>query len=138
MFDPSDLLSRWDYSCPWYHGSPHQLEVLLPGSTITQDESLARVFSHKPQIVALEDDPAELARGIRRLRHNGEQPGLLYVIDEPVGAQDVYPHPHSVMPLGLEWLTRRPLRLRLLGPVEVLPGEFLSQEDIDDLRSKHP
>ncbi len=126
----------WDYTLPWYHGSPYQIETLLPGSTITQDEALARVFSHKPQIVSLEDDPALLACSVPRLRHNGTLPGLLYCIDEPVDPDDVYPHPRSSMPPGLEWLTRRPLRLRLLRAVEVLPEEFLTPQDIDDLLSR--
>ncbi len=126
----------WNYTLPWYHGSPYQIETLLPGSTITQDKDLARVFSHKPQIASLEDDPALLARGIPRLRHNGTLPGLLYIIDEPIDPQDVYPHPQSSMPPGLEWLTRRALRLRLLSSVEIRPEEFLTPQDIEDLLSR--
>jgi hypothetical protein len=38
---------------------------------------------------------------------------------------------------GLEWLTRRPLRLRLLEPVEVRPEEFLTQADLEALRRRH-
>ncbi len=123
-----DPLAAWDFSLPWYHGSPLQLETLLPGSTITQDEALARVFSHKPQIVVLDDD--------RTLRHNGALPGLLYTIDEPLGPPDIYPHPRSSMPPGLEWLTRRPLRLRLLGPVPLDPTQLLTPQDIADLLSR--
>ncbi len=125
----------FNYTLPWYHGSPYQIDTLLPGSTITQDEALARVFSHKPQIVSLEDDPALLARGVPRLRHNGALTGLLYTINEPVDPEDVYPHPQSSMPPGLEWLIRRPLRVRLLGPVEIRPEEFLTPQDIEDLLS---
>lgn len=126
----------WDFTRPGYHGSPYTIETLLPGSTITQDEALARVFSHKPPIVALEDDPAVLAQGAPRLRHNGEQPGLLYIIDEPLTPQDIEPHPRSSMPPGLEWLTRRPLRLRLLGPVPIDPTQILSPEDIAALLAR--
>jgi hypothetical protein len=121
---------------PWLHGSPLRLEELREGSTITQDEELARAFSHKPQILSLEDDPALLAAGARRVRHNGTLSGLLYVIDEPLSPDDVFPHPRSSMPAGLEWLTRRPLRLRLLGPVEIDPGELLTDEDIQNLRNR--
>ncbi len=130
-------MTTWDFNQPGYHGSPYTLDTLLTGSTITQDEALARVFSHKPQIVCLEDDPAELARGVPRLRHNGTLPGLLYVIDEPLTGEDIYPHPQSSMPPGLEWLTRRPLRLRLVGQVEMQPGEFLTPEDIAELMRRH-
>ncbi len=133
MDETLPIPGSWDYTRPWYHGSPYRLDVLLTGSTITQDEDLARVFSHKPPIVSIEDDPARLAQGELRLRHNGALPGLLYLIDEPIGPEDVYPHPRTTMSPGLEWLTRRPLRLKLLGPVEIRPGELLSEVDIQAL-----
>jgi hypothetical protein len=117
---------EFDFTRPWFHGSPLALETLLPGSTITQDEALARAFSHKPQLLALEDDEALLAAGARRIRHNGLLPGILYQIDEPLGAADVFPHPRSSMAPGLEWLTRRPLKLRRVGPVEPDPADYLS------------
>lgn len=129
-------MTTWNFNQPGYHGSPYTLDTLLTGSTITQDEALARVFSHKPQIVSIEDDADVLARGVPRLRHNGTLPGLLYVIDEPISEQDIYPHPRSSMPPGLEWLTCRPLRLRLLGPVDIQPGEFLTPEDIAELMKR--
>ncbi|RPJ52099.1 MAG: hypothetical protein EHM21_01070 [Chloroflexi bacterium] len=133
--DPN-WLTRWDYSRPWFHGSPYLIETLLPGSTITQDRELARIFSHKPQIVSIEDDPAVLARGVPRLRHTGTLAGLLYFIDEPLSLQDVFPHPNSSMLPGLEWLTRRPLCLRLLGPVEINLAEVLSPEEIDGIMKR--
>jgi hypothetical protein len=110
----------------WYHGSPLQLETLRAGSTITHDRELARVFSHKPPIVSMADDGA--------LQHTGTLPGYLYRIDEPVGPEDVYPHPHSSMPPGKEWLTRRELRLALIGPTEVRDEERLSEEQVADLQ----
>jgi hypothetical protein len=128
-----DLIARWDYSLPWYHGSPSKIDLLLPGSTITQDIDLARIFSHKPQIVCFEDDPAALARSAPRLRHNGTLPGLLYRVIEPLCSQDIFPHPRSSMAPGLEWLIRRPLRLLLLGPVEISRGEILLPEEIDEI-----
>ncbi len=129
-------MTTWNFHQPGYHGSPYTIDTLFAGSTITQDEALARVFSHKPQIVCLEDEPEVLARGVPRLRHNGTLPGLLYVIDEPIMEQDITPHPNSSMPPGLEWLTRRPLRLRLVGPVEPQPGEFLTPDDIAELMKR--
>jgi hypothetical protein len=110
----------------WYHGSPLKLATLRAGSTITHDSELARVFSHKPPIVSLADDGA--------IRHTGTTPGYLYRIDEPVRPEDVYPHPNSSMPPGAEWLTRRDLRLALIGPTEVRDGERLSEEDVAELR----
>ncbi len=131
-----DPLAAWDFNQPWYHGSPYRIKALRLGSTITQDEALARVFSHKPHIVALEDDADRLASGIPRLRHNGTLPGLLYCIDEALGPRDIFPHPRSSMPPGLEWLTSRPLRLRLIGPVAIDPAQILTEQDMTALRER--
>ncbi|MGC9468585.1 MAG: hypothetical protein ACP5HS_08335 [Anaerolineae bacterium] len=117
-----------DYGGTWYHGSPLQLEVLREGSTITQWRDLARVFSHKPTIVSVSDD--------RQIQHNGELPGYLYEIAEPVGPADVRPHPRTTMAPGDEWLTRRPLELHLIGETVVRPEEYLSEDDIADLRAR--
>ncbi len=69
------------------------------------------------------------------IRHNGEQPGWLYRIAEPVAPEDIYPHPHSTMP-GLEWLTRRDLKLEALGPVQITPEEQLTEAEIQQLRRR--
>jgi len=129
--DGYSAIPGWDYTRPWFHGSPLALETLLAGSTITQDERLACVFSHKPEIVSLDGDGGDLI-----IRHNGRLPGLLYLVDEPLGPADVYPHPRSSMPAGLEWLTRRPLRLRLLGPAAAIAGELLSETEVCELRRR--
>jgi hypothetical protein len=110
---------------PWYHGSPLQLTVLRAGSTITRNRDVARVFSHKPPIVSIGDDGT--------IRHTGTLPGYLYRIDEPLGPEDVYPHPRTTMPVGLEWLIRRDLRLSLFGPTEVRKEEFLTEEQVAEL-----
>ena len=110
----------------WYHGSPLQLTVLREGSTITQDRHLAEVFSHKPQKVSMSDDGT--------IKHSGVQPGLLYRVAEEVGPGDVYPHPNSSMAPGVEWLTRRELELELIGPVEIVDGERLTQEELSTLQ----
>jgi hypothetical protein len=114
-----------DFSKPWYHGSPLRLEVLAAGSTITQAVELARVFSHKPQIVSLDEDTQPM-----RLRHNGIQPGFLYGVAEEINIADVVPHPRSSMAAGLEWLTCRPIHLRFLGPVEITPEEVLGDDEL--------
>jgi hypothetical protein len=115
-----------DVGKPWYHGSPLALEILREGSTMTQWRDLARVFSHKPAIVSIGDD--------RLIRHNGTLPGYLYVIDEPVGPEDVQPHPRTTMAPGDEWITTRPLRLRLIGTTAPRSEEFLTEADIEALR----
>ena len=117
-----------DFSKPWYHGSPLRLTVLRAGSTMTQWRALACVFSHKPTVVSIDEDGT--------LRHNGTRPGCLYEIDEPVGPQDVVPHPRTTMRSGDEWLTTRDLRLRLIGETVVHPEAFLSDAAIEAVRKR--
>ncbi len=112
----------------WYHGSPLRLDTLASGSTVTRDRRVAEVFSHKPRLVSFEDDG--------RIRHDGREMGYLYQIAEPVGPADVEPHPRSTMPAGIEWLTRRPLRLACLGSTRFSPGELLSDEETSALRGR--
>lgn len=112
----------------WYHGSPDQIDILQPGSTITQNRRLAEVFSHKPTIVSAEDDG--------RIRHNGTLPGLLYRIAENVRPEDVTPHPRTTMQEGEEWLTLRELSLTLLGPTPIFPENVLTSEDIEKLQQQ--
>ena len=92
----------------WYHGSNARFDVLREGSTVTQWRELAEAFSHKPSMLCTEDDGS--------IRHNGVEKGLLYAIDEPVEVGgDVFPHPRTAMEENAEWLTRRPLKVRLIG-----------------------
>jgi hypothetical protein len=112
----------------WYHGSPLELARLLKGSTITQDRHLAEVFSHKPTIVSIDKDGTIL--------HNGWWPGYLYHVAEDVMPGDVYPHPHSSMSPGKEWLTNRDLRLALVGPTTLRDEERLTEEALAALRRR--
>ncbi|MEM7127980.1 MAG: hypothetical protein AAF702_16720 [Chloroflexota bacterium] len=122
-------MTDWDYNKPWWHGSPTQFTMLYSGSTITQNRRLAEVFSHKPTLTSIEDE-------LGRIRHNGTQDGYLYQIDEEIDADDVYPHPETSMGWGLEWLTRRPIRVKLIGPVSIREDEYLSEADIAVLWQK--
>jgi hypothetical protein len=99
----------------WYHGSPEVLAVLSPGSTVTRCRAAAEAFSHKPTWVSIKEE----AGGVR-VTHDGTRPGYLYIIAEPVGDSDLHPHPNSAYgPGGLEWITDRPLRLRLVAELPV-------------------
>jgi hypothetical protein len=112
----------------WFHGSPLRLEVLRVGSTITPLRDLARVFSHKPALVSLDE-----VEGVLQLKHSGSRPGWLYrVLD--VTESMVYPHPRSTMPAGYEWLTRVDLRLECIEPTTPRPDEFLDAAEIVKLR----
>ena len=80
-----------DNTIVWYHGSPLQLTELATGSTITRWRALAEAFSHKP--TTLEYDYVNGS-----IRQNGEQDGVLYIIDEPlVQGVDIVEHPRSSM-----------------------------------------
>jgi hypothetical protein len=45
-----------------------------------------------------------------------------------VAEADVFPHPNSSMPAGLEWLTRRELALELCGAAEIRLEEAAASE----------
>ena len=92
---------------PWYHGSDTVFSDLRPDSTITQWRELAEAFSHKPTCLSYDDDGT--------ISHNGTAKGYLYVIDEPIAVgPDVYQHPRTVMDENAEFLTARPLKVRLV------------------------
>lgn len=96
----------------WYHGSNIKLTQLKAGSSITQWRELAEAFSHQPTLLEYGED------GI--LSHNGQAHGYLYVIEEPVVINDdVYPHPRTAMDPNAEFLTTRPLRVRLISELPV-------------------
>ena len=91
----------------WYHGSNVIFSELKEGSTITQWRALAEAFSHKPTMLGYDDD------GV--ISHNGVQKGYLYVIDEKVEiGKDIYQHPRTTMDENAEFLTKRPLAVRLI------------------------
>lgn len=96
----------------WYHGSNKQFEVLREGSTITQWKELAEAFSHQPSGLGYDDDGT--------IQHNGTEKGYLYIIEEPVVVgEDVYQHPNTTMDLNVEFLTKRPLKVRLIEELEI-------------------
>lgn len=95
----------------WYHGSPFLFTELREGSTVTQWRELAEAFSHKPSALEYGED------GV--ISHNGSKRGYLYVIDESIAVgADVYQHPRTTMDINAEFLTRRALKVRLIGEVE--------------------
>lgn len=105
------MLDSGNPPCCWYHGSPLVLNELAAGSTITTWKELAIAFSHKPTTL----EYSEVGGSIK---HNGSASGFLYIIDEPIreGA-DIYQHPNTSMDDGVEWLTKRSLKLKLIGTV---------------------
>ena len=91
----------------WYHGSDRAFSELKEGSTVTQWKELAEAFSHKPTRLSYDDN------GV--ISHNGKEKGYLYILDEPVTVGiDVVQHPRTVMDKNAEFLTKRPLRVKLI------------------------
>lgn len=95
----------------WYHGSDKLFSELKTGSTITQWRQLAEAFSHQPSRLEYDDN------GV--IHHNGTKKGYLYLIDEPIAIDiDVYQHPRTSMDENAEFLTKRPLKVKLLLELE--------------------
>ncbi len=113
---------EFDTQQAWYHGSPLQLTVLRQGSTITQKRELARVFSHKPTVVQVDDDG--------QVKHNGTKPGFLYIIAEDIQPGDIVPHPRTTMEPGDEWLTTREMALQLIGSTEIDAREQFTEDEL--------
>lgn len=95
-----------DTSNLWYHGSNLEVEILREGSTITQWKELAEAFATKPSMLEYDEIFSPIS-------HNGIEKGILYIIDEPLQMEtDIYQHPSTTMDKGVEFLTKRPLRLK--------------------------
>ena len=91
----------------WYHGSNVLFSNLRINSTITQRQELAEAFSHQPSVLGYDDD------GV--ISHNGVEKGYLYIIDEPVDLlNDIYKHPRTTMDENAEFLTKRPLKVKMI------------------------
>ena len=91
----------------WYHGSNCVFTELRENSTVTPWRGLAEAFSHQPSRLNYDDN------GV--ISHNGKENGYLYIIDEPVTVDvDIYQHPRTTMDPNAEFLTRRPLKVKMI------------------------
>ena len=113
----------------WFHGSPSKLETLRKGSSITQIEKLAQVFSSKPSILSVSDDG--------KIRHNGDSKGRVYRVTNRVTTDDIYEHPRSSMK-GWEWITKKEFKLKFLYEYEIshYPDDILSKSEIREIRKR--
>lgn len=128
-------MSDRDFSQTWYHGSQQALTELRAGSSITQNRSLAKAFSHRPSLVTLSDPSESLADGLN-VKHDGVTPGFLYTVSEAIGPEDINPHPHPANADGWEWLTRRKMKLKFIEETIVSDHERLTDEEIAEIRRK--
>ena len=104
----------------WYHGSNMLFTELRTGSTITQWKELAEAFSHQPTALSYDDN------GV--ISHNGKEKGYLYVIDEAFDIQnDIYQHPRTTMDENAEFLTKRPLKVKMVCDLYCVPVKFAGQ-----------
>ena len=95
----------------WYHGSDKVFSELRTGSTITQWRALAEAFSHQPSVLGYDDDGT--------IMHNGTKKGYLYIVDEPVEiGKDIDQHPRTTMDENAEFLTKRPLKVRMIRELQ--------------------
>ena len=91
----------------WYHGSNQIFSILMKGSTITQWKELAVAFSFRPTQLEYDDNG--------KIHHNGKAKGYVYIIDEPISIdKDIIQHPRTSMKKGLEFITLRPLKVKLI------------------------
>ena len=92
----------------WYHGSNMIFSQLKEGSTVTQWRELAEAFSHRPTWLRYDDNG--------EIEHNGTEQGYLYLIAEPVRVgEDIGQHPSTTMDKNAEFLTKRPLAVKLIA-----------------------
>ena len=99
----------------WYHGSNCVFTELRENSTVTPWRELAEAFSHQPSRLNYDDN------GV--ISHNGKEKGYLYIIDEPVTVGvDIYQHPRTTMDPNAEFLTRRPLKVKMICELPLTSG----------------
>ncbi len=113
----------------WFHGSPERLDTIRLGSSISPTENVARGFSHKPEILSIDNEG-------KSIHHNGNRAGYLYTVDEMLTVEDVVIHAASPNEPWFEWLVQRAVRVKLLRETPVLAEEYLSEADIAELRAR--
>ena len=121
-------MGQCDYSAPWYHGSPEELDVLRAGSWVTQFKEMAKAFSHRPTLMSLDDDR-------EHVKHDGKLVGYLYAVSETTGQDDVTYLRNTAQ---THWLTERDFRLRLVTQLPIDDPPQLSEEEIASLRQDIP
>ena len=101
------MVLKIDPNGTWYHGSNLVFSELKEGSTVTQWKELAEAFSHKPTRLSYDDNGT--------IKHDGKEKGYLYILDEPITVDiDVFQHPRTVMDNNAEFLTKRPIKVKLI------------------------
>ena len=121
-------MQDFDYTLTWYHGSQQELTTLRVGSSITQDKTVAKAFSHRPSLLTMSEGGT--------VKHDGVTSGYLYTVADEIGPDDVHPHPHPVNATRWEWLTNRELKLKLIEQTIVTDEERLTDQEIIEMKRK--
>ncbi len=121
-------MQDFDYTLTWYHGSQQELTTLRVGSSITQDKTVAKAFSHRPSMLSMSEGGT--------VKHDGVTPGYLYTVADEIGPDHVHPHPHPVNATRWEWLTNRELKLKLIEQTIVTDEERLTDQEIAEIKQK--
>ena len=121
-------MQDFDYTLTWYHGSQQELTTLRVGSSITQDKTVAKAFSHRPSLLTMSEGGP--------VKHDGVTSGYLYTVADEIGPDDVHPHPHPVNATRWEWLTNRELKLKLIEETIVTDEERLTDQEITEIKRK--
>ena len=121
-------MQDFDYTLTWYHGSQQKLTTLRIGSSITQDKTVAKAFSHRPSMLSMSEGG--------RIKHDGVTPGYLYTVADEIGPDDIHPHPHPVNATRWEWLTNRELKLKLIEQTILTDEERLTDQEIAEIKRK--
>ena len=121
-------MQDFDYTLTWYHGSQQKLTTLRVGSSITQDKTVAKAFSHRPSMLSMSEGGT--------VTHDGVTPGYLYIVADEISPEDVYPHPHPVNATRWEWLTNRELKLELIEQTIATDKERLTDQEIAEMKRK--
>ena len=121
-------MQDFDYTLTWYHGSQQELTTLRVGSSITQDKTVAKAFSHRPSLLTMSEGGT--------VKHDGVTSGYLYTVADEIGPDDVHLHPHPVNATRWEWLTNRELKLKLIEQTIVTDEERLTDQEITEIKRK--
>jgi hypothetical protein len=125
----SELSTSLKKQGTWFHGSPLELEILQKGSSITQIEKMAQVFSTRPDMISVSDEG--------KVKHNGKLTGRVYKIAGRVAANDIYKHPRSSWKKGWEWITKKEFRLKFLYEVTPSADDLLTQDEAQELKERN-
>lgn len=124
----SPRISNCKESREWYHGSPARLITLRSGSTVTQKRTLAKVFSHKPELVKIEIKEDEAGSRTVVLEQDGTSDGYLYRVIPDNPETDIRKDPESTMLPGDEVLITRELSVELLEKVPLRVQYLISPD----------